>query len=77
MAKVNIKTRPGARQTSVEKEADGSLAVKVKEPAREGRANEAVIEAVAEYFDVPKTKVRILRGGAGRNKLIEIGGLEK
>jgi len=75
--KIAIKTRPGARQTSVERKADGSLVVKVKEPAREGWANEAVIEAVAGYFDVPKTKVRILRGGAGRNKLIEIGGLKK
>jgi uncharacterized protein (TIGR00251 family) len=40
--------------------------------AREGKANRAVIDLLAEYFSVPKSAVRILRGESSRKKLVEI-----
>jgi uncharacterized protein (TIGR00251 family) len=47
--------------------------VRVRAPAREGRANQALLEQLAEYFKVPKSTLRILRGEKGRRKLVRIG----
>lgn len=45
----------------------------VKELPVDGKANEAVIRALAEYFKVPKAKVRIIGGHTSREKIVEIG----
>jgi uncharacterized protein (TIGR00251 family) len=70
--RIRVKVTPHAKRPGIEKAADGMLVVKVREPAEDGRANEAVVEALAEYFGVPKRAVSIVRGHASRRKLIEI-----
>ena len=70
--RVQVRVIPRARQEAIEKMSNGTLRVKVTEPAEGGRANAAVIEALAEHFNVPKRCVTILRGQTGRQKLIEI-----
>jgi uncharacterized protein len=57
----------------VKKISAGEYAVSVNAPAREGKANEAVIELLARHFSVPKSSIRIIRGQTTRRKLIEIG----
>ncbi len=74
--KIEVRVKAGAKKTVGEKQADGAFIVKVKEPAKEGRANEAVIEALAEHFNVPKNSVVIVRGHSSRNKLIRVERLE-
>lgn len=59
----------------VEKQVDGSLVVYIREPATEGKANNALIELLADFFDVPKTSIEILRGHKSRNKVIEVEGM--
>lgn len=51
---------------------DGGYLVRVKEPAQDGKANEAVISALARYFRLPKRAVLIVRGHQSRNKLVEL-----
>jgi len=41
-------------------------------PAEGGRANAAVIEALAKHFSVPKRAVTILQGVTSRSKLVEV-----
>jgi uncharacterized protein YggU (UPF0235/DUF167 family) len=41
----------------------------------EGRANEALIEFLAQLLKTPKSAVRILSGDRSRTKRIEIGGV--
>lgn len=65
-----MKTQAG--KVAVEKLADGTFVVKVKEPAKEGKANQAVIEALAGHFAIPKRSVTILHGHTSRCKLVEI-----
>ncbi len=52
--------------------ADGSWRVSVSAPAEDGKANAAVIDALAKEFDVPKGAVKIVRGMTGRQKEVEI-----
>ena len=70
--RITVRVVPRAGRRAVEPQMDGSLKVRVTEPAEGGRANEAVVEALAEHFGVPRRRVTIVRGHTARLKLIEI-----
>ena len=64
--------KPAGRNNEVEKIADNEFRITVTAPARDGLANQAVIEALAAYFAIPKSSVTIIRGHAARTKFIQI-----
>lgn len=68
-----ITVKPQSKKSEVKKISEGEYAVSVNAPAREGKANEAVIQLLADHFSVPKSSVKIIRGQTARRKLIEIG----
>jgi len=69
--KIQVKVKPNSRSEEVRREGD-SFIVKVKEPPREGKANQAVIRLLAEHLGVPKSQVRILSGSKSKNKVVEV-----
>ena len=69
--KIRISVRPNSSREEVTPEGD-LLIVKVKEPPLEGRANRAVIKLLAEHFGVPASRVSIVSGLRGKNKVVEI-----
>jgi uncharacterized protein (TIGR00251 family) len=69
--KIQVKVKPNSKTQEVSQEGN-NFTVKVKEPAREGKANQAVIGLLAEHFSVSKSRVRILSGFRSRNKVIEV-----
>jgi uncharacterized protein (TIGR00251 family) len=69
--RIQVKVRPNSKTDEIGREGDG-FAVRVKDTAREGRANQAVIRLLAEHFGVPKRQVTILSGLRSENKVIEI-----
>jgi uncharacterized protein (TIGR00251 family) len=70
--RIHIKVTPRAKRPAVEAASDGMLVVKVREPAENGRANAAAIEALAKHFNVPRRAVSIVHGHKSRCKLVEI-----
>ncbi len=70
--RISVRVKPGSKEESVEKTADGEYIVRVKAPPVEGRANEAVREVLAAHFNVPKSRITIKRGSSGKRKLINI-----
>jgi uncharacterized protein (TIGR00251 family) len=70
--KIRVTVKPRAKKSNVKKISEGEYAVSVTAPAREGKANEAVIELLADHFSVPKSSIRIIRGETARTKLIEL-----
>ncbi|PIV64459.1 MAG: hypothetical protein COZ37_07050 [bacterium (Candidatus Ratteibacteria) CG_4_10_14_3_um_filter_41_18] len=70
--KIQVKVIPNSKKVKVEKNETGSLRVKVDAAAREGKANKRLVEILAKYFSKPKSSIRILKGLASRNKVIEI-----
>jgi len=70
--KIFVKVKPSAQEEKVEKVDEINFKVQVKEPPVEGRANMAVIRALADYFGVTQSDVRIISGFASRSKIIEI-----
>ena len=70
--RVTVEARAGARAESVEEVAGGRLLIRVKAPAREGKANRAIQEALGRHYKVPKTAVSLVSGGRGRMKIFDI-----
>jgi len=75
MTRIIVTVVPRARRTYVESREDGGLRVAVAAPPHEGRANAAVIAALAEHFHVARSRVRIVRGERSRKKVVEILGV--
>ena len=57
-----VHVQPGARRTEVSGLHGRSLKIRVAAPATEDRANDALVEFVAERFGVPKRCVKLLSG---------------
>ncbi len=70
-----VRVQPRASKDEIAGEMGGSLKVRVQAPAVENRANEALIEFLAQLLKTPKSAVRILSGERGRTKRIEIRGV--
>ena len=70
---ISVAVKPQAKKESVTQTSPGEYQVSVNAPAHEGKANRAVIELLSDYFSVPKSKVKIVRGQAVRKKIVSIG----
>ena len=67
-----IRVTPRAKQNKVQPQADGSLKVYVTAPPEDGRANEAVVETIAQWLGVKRRDVEIIRGATSRNKVVRV-----
>ncbi len=67
---VKVKTR--SKKPGVEKLDEGNFLVRVKEAPVEGKANEAVIKALAENLDIASWRIKIVSGITSSNKVVEI-----
>lgn len=70
--KIIVTVKPGSKKGPLVEKADDGLIVYVREQAIEGRATAAAAVLLAEYFDVPKTTVRLKSGATSRHKVFEI-----
>ena len=70
--RLEIYVRPSASRTVVGGEYDGRLVVRVVEPADDGRATVAAINAVADALKIARPAVTFVRGAASRRKLLEV-----
>ena len=71
--KIRVNVKPNSKIEELTHEGD-DFTIRVKEPAREGKANQAVIKLLARHFGIPRSQVRILSGLRSRSKVIEIAG---
>ena len=70
--KVIVMVHPNSKKPRIEKDLFGQLQVYVSSPPLEGRANEAVIAALAGHFKVKKYQVRLVRGAKSKQKIFLI-----
>lgn len=69
-----VRALPRAGRDGVAGVLGGALRVAVSAPPEGGRANRAVVEAIAEAIGVPRARVRIVRGERGRTKSVLVEG---
>ena len=69
---IRVYVTPNAREASVVRVSEDSFEVRVDERAMSGRANKRLLEILAEHFNIPKSRIMILKGTKTRNKTIQI-----
>ncbi len=75
MTTIRIRVTPRAKRNEITGLQDGVLRVRVTAPPEGGRANEAVVELLAEALAVPRSRVAIVRGHRARSKVVEVEGM--
>jgi uncharacterized protein (TIGR00251 family) len=69
---LRVQVRPDAKRSAITGWNADLLKVSVAAPPIEGRANEALIEFLAEELNLPRRQITVLRGATSRLKLLEI-----
>jgi uncharacterized protein (TIGR00251 family) len=68
-----VRVTPRANQNEiVELMEDGTIKVRIAAPPSDNEANEVLIKFMAEVLGVPKSRLDIVAGASGRDKLISV-----
>jgi uncharacterized protein (TIGR00251 family) len=73
---LRLRIVPNARRSEIVGVQGDAIKVKVKAPAVEGKANEALREFLAELLEMPARAVEIMAGEKSRDKVVTIMDLE-
>jgi uncharacterized protein (TIGR00251 family) len=72
-AALTIRVTPRSRHTEIAGVmADGTLRVRVPQPPVDGKANRALLGFLADVLDVRKSRIEIVAGHRGLDKIISI-----
>ncbi len=66
-----LRVTPGSRSQAIEL-GEGCLLVKVRAKPQDGAANEAVLALLAQALGMATSRLRLLRGATGRDKLVQL-----
>ncbi|MBR2412107.1 MAG: DUF167 domain-containing protein [Alphaproteobacteria bacterium] len=70
--RINVRVIPRAKINRVEVQPDGIVRVHTTTAPTDGKATNDVIKMLAEYYHVPKTSVKLIRGATSRDKVFEL-----
>jgi len=70
--KLEVIVHPNSKKERVEKDLLGTLHVYVHQPPLEGKANQATISSLADYFNISKSNINLISGAKSKHKLFEI-----
>jgi len=69
-----VKVHPRARKNAITGATGDALKLAITAPPVEGKANQACIEFLAEFLNVPRASVTIVAGQSSRNKVVRVAG---
>ena len=72
MTVIQVKVKPGSRESALQELGDGSFLAQLKAQPVEGKANAELIALLSKHFKVPKSAVTIKSGAGARLKLVSI-----
>lgn len=72
-----VRVHPRANKNAITGEVGDALKLSFTTPPVEGRANEACIEFLAKFLNVPRSSVSIASGQTSRNKVIRVAGANR
>lgn len=71
-----LRVAPGARRDALVGVHGDALKLAVRAVPEKGRANDAVLRMLADALGVPARQVTLVAGGASRDKVVAVRGLE-
>ena len=72
-----VRVVPRAKENEMVGVEGGVLRVRIAAPPVKGKANEALVESLAQALGVRKRQVEIVRGQRARDKIIRVRGLSE
>jgi uncharacterized protein (TIGR00251 family) len=75
MVTLTLRVTPRARQNKVAGKVGDTWKVSVTAPPEDGRANDAVIELLADALGIKRRQIEMLTGLSSRNKVVRIAGI--
>lgn len=70
--RLELTVKPGSKMTALERDAAGSIRIRLNAPAVEGKANKALVRFLSDSLDLPQSAIEIGHGLHGRKKTIFI-----
>jgi len=72
-----VRAAPGARRNCLRGEQNGALKVAVTQIAEKGKANQAVVEVLAEELLLKRSQIELIAGQTQRDKRFLVRGIAK
>lgn len=72
---LSVRVTPRARREEIAGVRDGAILVRTTAAPQDGQANAAVVRLLAKRLGVPQSRVRLVRGGGAREKLLRVEGM--
>jgi uncharacterized protein len=69
--RLNIRVVPNAKKERMVEE-EGRLKIYLCAPAVEGKANKALVNFLSEHYNVPRSRISVVKGEKSREKTVEI-----
>ena len=76
-SRLRLRVSPGARRTELVGRHGDGWKVRVSAPPEGGRANDAVVDLLAERAGLPRRAVTIVSGHSSREKVVQMDGLDQ
>lgn len=76
-SRLRVKVQPSATRSEIAGWVGEVIRIRTTAPPVDGKANQAVAEMLARALQVPRKDVRVARGHASREKVMEIVGLDQ
>jgi uncharacterized protein (TIGR00251 family) len=76
-AKLRLRVVPNAKRNEVVDPHGDAIKVKVQAPAMDGKANQALVEFIAETLGISARQVAVSAGEKSRDKTVAIDGFDE
>ena len=73
---VNVRVIPRASKNQIQGVLGDALKIRLQAPPADGKANEALVQFLAEILKWPARKISLLSGETGRNKRVLLVGMD-
>jgi len=74
---LSIRAQPGAKANAIRGEQPGVLKVAVTQIAEKGKANQALIDVLAQELDLKRSQIELLSGETQREKKFLVRGVTR
>ena len=69
---IKVKVFSHSKKRGIIKKSEDSFEVRVKVKPLQGQANKEAVKILAEYFKIPESKVKLIKGFRHTNKVFSI-----
>lgn len=71
---LHLHVQPGAKKTEIQGLHGDCLKIRLAAPPVDGKANECLLRALSDWFDVPLRQISLKSGETSRRKTVEVNG---